>query len=376
MTEPAGIEPIVLVGAGHAHLHVLKNANAFRALPHPLLLIDPGGFWYSGMATGMLAGEYDPEQDRIDPAQLAAEAGIAFLRDAVEQIDPEQRSLQLRSGRRIRYRLLSLNIGSEVDESGWQQLPNGPQVHAVKPIPKLLHLHRSLEAAIRREREMPSVCVVGGGPTGCELAANLAGLARRLSVAPAVTLVAARQRLLPDISQRASDRLQKILESQGVTVGLGQRARKPVTGGIALEDGSEIRCAHVLLAVGLRARQLARSLPGASGEQGLHVNQYMQSTRYPEIFAAGDCADFQPRELPKLGVFGVRAAKIVHHNLRAAAKGSALKPYHPQRVWLAVLNLGDGRGFLSWWKFWVVSRWAHRLKEHLDLQFMKKHRPA
>ena len=62
---------VVLVGAGHAHLHVAKCAAAFGRLT----LIDPGLFWYSGIATGMLGGTYDRADDVIDPKTLVERHG-------------------------------------------------------------------------------------------------------------------------------------------------------------------------------------------------------------------------------------------------------------------------------------------------------------
>jgi NADH dehydrogenase FAD-containing subunit len=86
----------------------------------------------------------------------------------------------------------------------------------------------------------------------------------------------------------------------------------------------------------------------------------------------GDCADFTPRRLPKLGVFGVRSAPILHHNLMARANGKPLQPYRPQRIWLAVLNLGDGRGFLRWGPVWWQGPFSQRLKDHLDRRFLER----
>ncbi|QTF91052.1 MAG: hypothetical protein J5F18_11225, partial [Halomonas sp. BM-2019] len=49
---------LLLVGAGHAHLHLLRHAAAFEGAE--VMLVDPGGFWYSGRAAGMLSGRLLP----------------------------------------------------------------------------------------------------------------------------------------------------------------------------------------------------------------------------------------------------------------------------------------------------------------------------
>ena len=147
--------------------------------------------------------------------------------------------------------------------------------------------------------------------------------------------------------------------SFGIKLPLQMRARRITERGVELESGEEIPCKHVLAAVGLQAKSLTRSLGLAAGPAGLRVNSYMQSLDDQRVFAAGDCADFAPRDLPKLGVFGVKAAGIIHHNLLASLRGKPLKHYKPQRVWLAILNLGDGRGLLLWWKVWWLGRLAY-----------------
>ena len=61
---------IGLIGGGHAHLHIIANAEKFRLAGLTLTLIDPGDFWYSGMASGLLGGSYKPDNLRIDLAAL------------------------------------------------------------------------------------------------------------------------------------------------------------------------------------------------------------------------------------------------------------------------------------------------------------------
>ena len=60
----------VLLGAGHAHLDAIRHARSFTSRGFELVVVAPGPFWYSGLATGMLGGEYSPEEDQVDVARL------------------------------------------------------------------------------------------------------------------------------------------------------------------------------------------------------------------------------------------------------------------------------------------------------------------
>src|SRR5205814_2347000 len=67
----------VLLGAGHAHLFTLKRTAEFVRRGFELVLVAPEVFWYSGLATGVLAGLYPPELDQIDVGGGATGCGIA-----------------------------------------------------------------------------------------------------------------------------------------------------------------------------------------------------------------------------------------------------------------------------------------------------------
>ncbi len=89
---------VVLVGAGHAHLHVVSNARAFTTRGVRMVLVDPGIFWYSGLATGMLSGQYDPADDQIDVADLALRFGAEFIPGKVSSISREHKRVVLEGG--------------------------------------------------------------------------------------------------------------------------------------------------------------------------------------------------------------------------------------------------------------------------------------
>ncbi len=364
---------VVLVGAGHAHLHIVAEAAAYAERNVELLLIDPSDFWYSGLATGMLSGEYSADENRLDPAELAAAVGCEFIRSEVQSVDIPEQQLTLGDGRTVTYDWLSLNIGSEV-AAPWTPADSGPTLWPVKPIPGLHRLRETLLATIKNQRQMPQVCVVGGGATGTEIAANLIGLAERCGVKPAVTLVTRSKQLLPHRSNGLSHKVTDLLLARKLRLRLGENVISETENGLRTATGQIIECDHAVLAVGLQAKALTRQLGLSANKNGLIVNAAMQSIDNPTVFAAGDCADFQPRSLAKVGVFGVRAAETIHQNLLASIDDKPLQKYKPQRLWLAILNLGNGTALATWWKFWWLSAGMLRWKDKIDRKFMQRYR--
>src|SRR5438270_12784180 len=105
---------VVLLGAGHAHLYTLKRAAEFIRAGFELVLVAPETFWYSGLATGVLAGIYPPELDQIDAGALVVKGGGQFIRARATAIDVAARTVALDSGASLSYDVLSCNLGSEV----------------------------------------------------------------------------------------------------------------------------------------------------------------------------------------------------------------------------------------------------------------------
>ena len=168
----------VLLGAGHAHLYTLKRVEAFVRAGFEFVLVAPDAFWYSGLATGVLAGIYPPELDRIDVGALVGRGGGRFVRARATGIDAAGRVVHLDSGEPLPYDVLSCNLGSEVP---LDSVPGAAEHgYAVKPVRNLWELRQALEARLGASAaDQPlRVVVVGGGATACELAANAHRLVR------------------------------------------------------------------------------------------------------------------------------------------------------------------------------------------------------
>lgn len=359
---------MVLIGAGHAHLHLLaRELPRYRAAGVALSVVDPGCFWYSGLATGMLAGHHPPRADRIDPAaMLRGHQGVELIRARATGLDRARQVVHTTAGA-LRYDALSWNIGSQtVRPAGIDD----PSLRTVKPIAGLAALAGEL-----RERGRATISVIGGGPTGCETAVCLSELARAAGLELRVRLVVRSPRLLGHPSRRLQLRLRRHLCACGVALVHGELAAV-TAGDLELTDGRRLPGDLVLLATGLRAPALLGELGLPLRDGGLLIDDGLASVDDPRIFAAGDCAALRGHDLPLLGVFGVRQAPILAHNLLASLRGEPLRRYQPQRRWLQILHLGHHHGLAlrggAWWLHPLMLHW----KDQLDRRFMARHRRA
>ncbi len=366
-------QQIILVGGGHAHLRIVSQADDFHAAGVELILVDPGMFWYSGMATGMLGGRYSPEQDTIRLQDLCDRNGVAFRQTRAVALDRHRKELQTEAGETIPYDLLSLNVGSAVDTNGIQD----PQATAwaVKPIPKLAELRQVLEGRVRAGRSC-RVGIVGGGPAGIEIAANAEALCRDAGGKPAVTLLHRGEHLAPGFPPDAGRKLQEILADRGIEVRCGVRAvavtRRGAAVAVRTGDDRTLAFDQVVLATGLIASPTVAAL--GLGPDGMAVDRYLRYVEDRAVFGAGDCILFTPRTLPKVGVFGVRQAPVLQRNLLAAIHGTDFEAYEPQDKFLLILNLGDGTGLAVRGNWYWHGRLAWLVKNFIDRRFMNQYR--
>ncbi|SHF43481.1 pyridine nucleotide-disulfide oxidoreductase family protein [Modicisalibacter ilicicola DSM 19980] len=366
---------IVLVGAGHAHLHVAAHAGQLIDAGARVTLLSPGAFWYSGMASGMLGGEYSDADDSLDPAALITRAGGRFIKDRVVAVDREARELHLARGAPLPFDLLSLNLGSRVDMPPISGLEEARGVWPAKPIDGLYRLRDLLESALADPAPLPRLAVIGGGPTGVELAANLLALSERYGRPFEISLVSASKRLLEHSPRSASTWLARRLSRRGLRIEMAASAIAYRQGHLILDDGMQLPADHIVMATGLVAPLLTGELGlDHHPHHGLAITPALHTPYDDRIFAVGDCAWLKHSPYPKLGVFGVRQGPILLHNLAARLQDESLEDFHPQPRYLSILNLGDGRGMALWGRLWWPGRLAMRVKRRLDHGFMDHYR--
>src|SRR5215472_14372521 len=156
---------IVLLGAGHAHVEVLRRF-AMRQEPGVRLTLigrEPETP-YTGMLPGLIRGDYTFDQAHIDLAPLAVGAGARLILTEATAIDLAGRCIAVTGRPDVPFDLLSIDIGGE------PAMPSGGG-QPVKPIGRFLACLSALEATLQPNSR---IAVVGGGAGGTELALALA----------------------------------------------------------------------------------------------------------------------------------------------------------------------------------------------------------
>lgn len=350
---------LLLIGAGHAHLGVLRRWARLERPPGRIALLSAGHeAWYSGMLPGLLAGRYAAADCQIELAPLCRAAKVELIVGQAEALSAVQQQMYLADGRGLNADWLSLNVGGQVacpPQSG-----AGMQVLAVKPFADFL-------AGWQRWQADPQpVAILGGGAAGVELALALADQVPQLALfcrGPLLSGHAAGLRL------RALGHLRR----RGVRVREDCPISRIDEDCLISGEAPVWRGQRLLLASGAQAVPwLAQSGLGCDADGFVQIAATLQSLSHPHIFAVGDCASLPGAR--KSGVYSVRQAPVLAANLNAALRGLSLRDYRAQRQSLALLATGDGGALLSWRHCSAGGQLFGRWKDYLDRSFIQRHR--
>lgn len=366
---------LVLLGGGHAHVHVLDNL-ARKPLEHDeLVLISPYNRQiYSGMLPGWIAGHYPLNECAIHLEVPALRAGCRRLQTAGVAVDARRREVVCADGTRIGYDVLSIDVGAGLNLDGI----DGAAEHAlpVRPLETFIKRWENIVARARQRGEA-QLAVVGGGAAGVELAFAMHWrLTREIGAKRvALTLASRATRLMPGFPERAVRHAERLCAERGIRLELGRAVRRIDAEGALLADGARIAAHDTVLATGAAAPGWLRDSGLALDERGfIRVDRYFNSASHVEVYAAGDIASMDGQPRPKSGVFAVRAGPPLTANLRLALQGLPPHPYAPQKRALYLIGTGDRNAIGAWGPFGWSGAWAWRWKERLDRGFVERYR--
>lgn len=358
---------VVLIGGGHTHALVLRKWG-MRPLPGArLTLINPGPTApYSGMLPGHVAGHYTRAALDIDLVRLARFAGARLVVGAATGIDPAARTVTVPGRTPIGYDLCSVDVGIT---SAMPGLP-GFADHGVpaKPLGPFAEGWRGFLAGSGKAE----VAVIGAGVAGAELAMAMAHALRAAGRDGRVTLID-RAAALPGPAARSRSALLRALRAEGVHLLEHTEVRAVEATGLTLGDGTRLPAGFVTGAAGAKPHDWIAET-GLELESGfIAVNAYLQSSK-PDLFAVGDCAHLSHAPRPKAGVYAVRQAPVLFHNLRAALTGRAMRAYRPQKDYLKLISLGGKRALADRFGLTLSGGLIWRWKDHIDGSFMAQFR--
>lgn len=371
-----GLKHLVLLGAGHAHVHVLQGLAQSRPADLNITVIAPyPRQLYSGMVPGFVAGHYELDQCVIPLAGLLARCGARYIEDSVVAIHADAKTVTLASGDVVAWDWLSLNTGPVMDREKLEAQMPGAREHAlfVRPIEVFGQLWPQV-AEMARTRPI-HLAVVGAGAAGLELAMAAAHTLHGSGYPSGgrVSLVTGgpppAHNYPPGLQRRVVHALRRLQITVLPDACVGVKA-----GEILLAGGASLACDAPILAVGADAPLwLAASGLTLDDAGFIAVNRFQQSASHPNVFAAGDVATRLDAPHPRSGVYAVRAGPPLLANLRAALQDLPLQPYTPAARTLNLISCGERYAIAAWGHLHVEGRWVWHLKDRIDRGFVARY---
>jgi selenide,water dikinase len=363
---------LVLVGGGHTHALVLRRWGMKPLAGTRLTLIDPGACaTYTGMLPGFVAGHYRLSDIEIDLVRLARFAGARIIFDRATGLDREARQVHLAGRPPLRYDVLSLDVGATAALAGIDGFDT--HAHSVKPMGPFANAWQAFVENGPSRRRAGDCIVIGGGIAGVELALAMAHRLAQAGLSKGrVRLVEAGDRILAASTGAVRRRLIGACGKLGVEILTGADIVRTGPEGAELRDGRSIPAEFIVSAAGARPHDWI-SGTGLSQIGGfIAVGPDLRARNDPNVFAVGDCAHLTHAPRPKAGVFAVRQAPVLFHNLRAALSGGRLRSYHPQADYLKLVSMGDRNAAGQKHVLTLSGRRVWTLKDHIDRSFMAR----
>lgn len=367
---------LVLVGGGHVHLEVLRAA-ARHPFDAELILVSPAGQQlYSGRMPAQLRGRIAARELTIELGALCRAAGARFVQTSATRVEADARGgVVTTMDGTYSADVISLDVGASV--AGLDTPGVLRYAFTTRPAEQWAALVSRVQALVVDERrQVVSCCVVGGGVGGIEIAFALHARITAAKRVAEVTLVDAAPLPLGDWDRGAAERLLQLLRDRGITVHT-RGAVVQVTGEwVELRDGRRLPSDITVWTTGPAPHGwLSESLLAVDGDGWLRVDATLRAVDGRAVWGAGDCIALEHAPwLPRSGVYAVRAAPVLAHNLRASVdEQGQLLTFRPPRRSLALVDTGDGRAIAHWGRFTAGGRWAWWLKHRIDGRYVGRY---
>jgi len=366
---------VVIVGGGASGLELATQlGDRFRRTKAGrVTLIDSSRtHLWKPLLHSVAAGSMDPSEHELDYLAQAYWHNFRYRFGEMVGIDRERKLVQMAPtyddegrlitpARTIPYDTLVVAIGSITNDFGTP----GVAEFAVplETAEQAKRFNRRLINACLRAHTQPEpirpgqlhVAIVGAGATGTELAAELHRTVREVvafgmdRIDPAVDvriiLLEAGPRILPALPEPISASTTQTLKELGVEVRTNARVSAVQADGIHLASGEFIPSELVVWAAGVKAPDILRDIGGLETNKinQLVVNQTLQTTRDPNIFAMGDCAacplDDTGATVPPRAQAAHQEASHLYKQIQNQMEGKPLEPYH-YRDFGSLVSLG------------------------------------
>lgn len=372
---------VVVLGGGFAGLNAARKLGGVRDVE--VTVIDrENHHLFQPLLYQVAMAALSPADIAAPIRSLLTSANTRIIKASIQRIDVAARHVMTDAGE-FAYDYLLVACGAQHAYFGHEEWE--PYAPGLKTLSQATEIRRrvleAFEAAERepdtqaRRRHLTFV-VVGGGPTGVELAGAIGEMSRYTlardfrSIDPRQTrvmLVEAGPRILPAFDAKLAARAMRDLESLGVQVWTSAKVTEVNAQGVVIGN-EQIAAATVLWGAGVRASDVGRTLGAEVDRVGrVLVNPDLSIADHPEVFVAGDlarCNGADGKPLPGVALVAMQEGIYVAKTIRNDLAGKARAPFEYFDMG-QLATIGRSRavceifgvrltGFIAWWVWLLV----------------------
>lgn len=375
---------VVIVGGGFAGLRAARDLGSTDDV-EVLLFDESNHHLFQPLLYQVATAGLSPAEIAAPIRSLLSEhENVRVRNERVEHVDVDAREVVTATGRHA-YDVLVLACGSKHSYFGhpeWEAAAPG-----LKNLAQATEIRRRVLCAFeeaekeedpRRQRAWLTFVIVGGGPTGVELAGAIGEMSRftlardfrRIDPKLArVLLIEAGPRILPAFSKPSASRAVRDLESLGVQVWTQSPVTRVDATGVEVGD-ERIEARTTVWAAGVAASSLNADLGVELDRQGrVRVAADLSLPGHPEVYVAGDqahCEDAEGRPLPGVAPVAMQQGAYLARRIRALAAGRDFdEPFdYFDKGQMATIGrrravLEHGRFRLAGWPAWLAWLVVH-----------------
>jgi NADH dehydrogenase len=334
---------IVAVGGGFASVKLaLELAN------HPdyeITLISPHDqLEYHGALYRSATGR-SPLEVVLPFREIFAGTNVTIVNDYVIELRAQTKEIRGQSGRTYSYDAIVLGLGYEIEYYGIRGMREHAQsIYTIYDTIKLRNTMR--DKFIEKQGQKLNIVMVGGGPTGVEVASDIAFfthvVAQRYNiqpVVPTVTILDRAPRILPTLLPEVSNIAMARLEELDVRTQLGVEVDHCTAKHISLKDGQVIPADLIVWSAGSRANSFFERYPdlfSLDGRKRVIVNEFMQANS-PDIYVLGDSASTKYSGMAQTAI--TDAVQLAENFKRLARNEQLLEYTENQPIYVVPIGL-------------------------------------
>ncbi|MGP1374221.1 MAG: NAD(P)/FAD-dependent oxidoreductase [Almyronema sp.] len=383
---------VVIIGGGFGGLYAAKS---LAKSPVKVTLIDKRNFHlfqpllYQVATGGLSAGDISSPLRSV----LSDQKNTRVLMGEVIRVNPKEQQVYLKNGEVVPYDSLIVATGVSHHYFGrdeWADIAPG-----MKTVEDALEVRRRIflafeaaekETDLQKRKALQTFVVVGGGPTGVELAGALAELAfgtlkddfRNIDTTQTkILLVEGLDRVLPPYPSELSAKAQKSLEKLGVTVQTQSLVTDIEGDNVTIKRGDQIeniQACTVLWAAGVKASPMGKAIADCTGAELDRVGRVMVEPDfsikgYPNLYVVGDLAHYahqDDRPLPGIAAVAMQQGEYIAKVICKRLTGEDLPAFvYKDKGSMAVIGRNAAVANIGTLKMWGFPAWLTWIIVHI-----------